>query len=196
MWELNCEECGEGFESKRIDSRFCSSSCRQSAYRKREKIKPDELEIDQEYVEPLEDESLNFEDDLQQFSNISKEDLNSQYGLSKADLLQIQVNGYFSHFVVHLRNTYEKKTKLSYLEEILEGLEDLKVQFQRKDMLLYAQYTFVDELEYLISELSSFIHVCTKNKPNFIVNASFGSLLVELPRYISGNTQLIREQYG
>lgn len=196
MWELICEECGEGFESRRNDSRFCSSSCRQSAYRKREKIEPNELETDQENVEYLEDESINFEENSQQLSNISNEDIDAQYGLSKADLLQIQVNGYFSHFVVHLRNTYDKKTKLSYLEEILVGLEDLKTQFQRKGMLLYAQYIFVDELEYLISELSSFIHVSTKNKPHFIVNESFGNLLEELPVHISENTQLIREQYG
>lgn len=31
-----CQECGDAFQAKRRDARFCSDSCRQRAHRKRE----------------------------------------------------------------------------------------------------------------------------------------------------------------
>jgi hypothetical protein len=193
MWELSCEKCGDSFESKRSDGRYCSSSCRQTAYREREK--EDDAQNDSlNSVDQTLDEIV---DDQQEVdSSATQEDFSSNHGLTKEDLLLIQVNGYLSHFVVHLRNTYEKKTKLSYLTELLEGLEDLQLQFKKKDLLLYTQYMFVDDLEYLSGELSSFIELAQKSKPNFRINSTIKTLLFELPDQISENTQMIRQQYG
>jgi hypothetical protein len=38
----DCEHCGDSFEPTRTDARFCSSACRQSAYRERNRPLPDE----------------------------------------------------------------------------------------------------------------------------------------------------------
>ena len=32
-WRIACEVCGEEFEAKRNDARFCSDTCRQNAHR-------------------------------------------------------------------------------------------------------------------------------------------------------------------
>ena len=193
MWELRCEECGELFESKRSDTRYCSSSCKQSAYRKREK---EPTPIDEISISTEADEVV-FEEDQQptEMARGNQEDKSSSRQLSENDLLLIKVNGYLSHFSIHLRNTYQRKTSVSYLEEILEGLKDLQSQFQQKNMLLYAQYTFADDLEYIVSELSSFIQLTTKSKPVFEIEDSFEELIFALPEEVSEHTQRIREQY-
>jgi hypothetical protein len=38
---IACEKCGETFEPTRADARFCSSRCRQSAYRERKAVTDD-----------------------------------------------------------------------------------------------------------------------------------------------------------
>lgn len=200
--ETVCTYCGEFFFASRKDAKYCGDACKQASFRDRknaEKNKPiqEEGEVETEFSESdLMEEILGNQErysEPDKKSNMNHEDYqNSIYRT-------IQVNDYFSGFVLQLRKLYGKNIlksdRFELLEQITEGLSQLKTEYRKVSMKDYSYYEFREELEYLHAELSFFISEINpkKDKAKFEINKKVEHLLNTLEVEFQRSSREIRE---